>query len=669
MKKILQRLQPYRFPLLSLAILVLAFGLQTPWLGFYWDDWALAWFSHQFGAQYFIGYEPFRPVSGWLYSLSFSLLHESTFAWQLYALLWRWACVLAFWWLLRLLWRRAGRLPELAALIFALYPGFSQQPIAVTYSLYWMYYTFFLVSLGLMVLAVRSKEYRLWLTLGAMTLSLLTMFSTEYFYGLELLRPLLIWIVIGGQELATRRRIRQSLRAWAPYLPIVIIVFAWRYALANAPGNLYSTSLLTEFLARPLATLIALAGTVLGDFFEAGLAAWARLGDAITQLSFSSKVTWIYVAVVLAAAWLAAAILLRREDAKFEKWREKVGLGASALLVGGLSFWVAELPLRLTFAWDRFTLPMLFGVAILLGTAIEILRVQSRAKIIFLCVLLGLAAGYHFFNANAYREEWESQRNFFKQLIWRAPGIEANTALLSVEPPLEHYTDNSLTAPLIWIYNRDAVANTIPYYMAYLDLRADAELLGGGSGTIDKVYRSVHFAGNSADVLVFYYAPPACLRILDPELDPLFPKLPEILAQQAPRSNLARIGAQPDRAVAEFPFWSSAPDNSWCYYFEKADLARQLGDWEQVAKLGDIAFSLDDAPNHPAERTPFIEGYAHVGNWKRATVLTQDALEINPLMQPMLCKLWERITVQTSESAEREVTLAQIHSLLACSNG
>lgn len=665
MKNLIRRLQPYRFPLSGLAIIALAFGLQTPWLGFYWDDWALAWFSHQFGAQYFIGYEPFRPVSGWLYALSFSVLHESTFAWQMYALVWRWVCVLAFWWLLHLLWRRAGRLPEIAALIFALYPGFSQQPIAVTYSLYWMYYTFFLVSLAAMVLAVRSKKHRLWLTLGAMLLSMLTMFSTEYFYGLELLRPVIIWIGLNEQKLAAHQRIKRALATWTPYAPLVIIAFAWRYALANEPNNMYATSLLTKFFVQPLATTTGLIGTMFRDFFEAGLAVWARLGAAWTQFESASKVTWVYMAVVVAAAVLAAAVLMRREDARFEKWREALGLGAAALLVGGLSFWVAELPLRLTFAWDRFTLPMMFGVAILLGTAIEILCVPSTAKLVFVCALLGLSAGYHFFNANLYREEWESQRNFFKQLVWRAPYIEPNTALLSEETPLEHYTDNSLTAPLNWIYHRGSLGDSISYYMAYLDLREDAELLGS-SGVIDKVYRNSRYVGNSADVVIFYYAPPACLRILDPELDVLFPRLPEILKQQTSRSNLPRVGERPDATDSSFPFWSAAPDSSWCYYFEKADLARQQGKWEQVASLGDKAFSLDDAPNHPAERTPFIEGYAHIGNWKRAIVLTQEALEINPLMRPMLCRLWERITAQTASTAERENALGQIWGELAC---
>ena len=145
------------------------------------------------------------------------------------------------------------------------------------------------------------------------------------------------------------------------------------------------------------------------------------------------------------------------------------------------------------------------------------------------------------------------------------------------------------------------------------------------------------------------------------------PGLPERLRTRRPCSNLGRISAEPSpQLMANFPYWEAAPDNKSCSYFEKAELARQLGDWEQVARLGDIAFSLDDAPNHPAERTPFIEGYAHTGDWERALQLTARSQEVNPGMQPMLCALWRRIGDQTQPSRERQSALGAVQNMLAC---
>ncbi|MCL5428211.1 MAG: hypothetical protein M1347_00200 [Chloroflexi bacterium] len=668
MKKFFQRLRPYRFPVIVLAISILSFGLLIAWLGFYWDDWPLAWFSHQFGPQFFIGYAPYRAASGWLYFFSFSILGESPFAWQLYALAWRFVCVLTFWWLVRLLWPKSNPLPEVAALIFALYPGFSQQPIAVTYSLYWMYYTFFLASLCLMVLSLRGSKHKLYFLVPALLLSTLTMLSTEYFYGVELARGVLIWIYLGRQEKPARRLAVPALKEWAPYLLLAFVVFVWRYSLVSQPGSLYTTPLIGKLFAQPPTAIAALIATILGDYWEAVFAAWARVAPIWDQLVFGSIATWVYFGVVGSVTILSLLALWPRAERAEGRWRrETLMIGGATLALGGLSFWLAELPLRLAFAWDRFTLPMMVGTSLLLATAVEILRERFRATVIFVCLVLGLSAGYHFLNANNYREEWEAQENFFKQLVWRAPSIIPNTALISMENSLEHYTDNSLTAPLIWIYNQEATSDSIPYYIGYLDLRTDEEFLGGGSGTIRKTYRHGYFVGRSEDVLFFYYSPPACLRILDPELDRFLPGLPKSLTEQAQRSNLTRITRQADQdTLADFPFWSFASNESWCYYFETADLARQFGDWEQVAALGDLALALDDAPNHPAERTPFIEGYAHTGNWDRAIELSRKAMEINPMMQAMLCTLWQRIADNTPASEDRGTALLQIEDRWAC---
>ena len=120
------------------------------------------------------------------------------------------------------------------------------------------------------------------------------------------------------------------------------------------------------------------------------------------------------------------------------------------------------------------------------------------------------------------------------------------------------------------------------------------------------------------------------------------------------------------------------PAHGWCYYFEQADLARQLGDWEEVVKLGNQAFKLDDHPNNPLERFVFIEGYAHVGEWERAVKLSRESYKVSKsYVGPLLCRLWERIETETSEAVPRvpggttdgegrDAALSEVESMLAC---
>jgi hypothetical protein len=283
-----------------------------------------------------------------------------------------------------------------------------------------------------------------------------------------------------------------------------------------------------------------------------------------------------------------------------------------------------------------------------------------KAKILLIAAILGLSVGYHFYNGNLYREEWKRQQSFFDQLSWRIPGLQPATALLTVELPMEHYTDNSLTAPLNWMYATGSTRPELPYYLAYLDLRTDPELLGIGDETIRKTYRDSVFVGNSQDVVLVYYDPPGCLRVLDPSIDQNYPQLPELLADQLYRSNLDRIVTEGNSNA--LPYWTSSGTKSWCYYYETADLARQVKDWWRVVDLGDLVFALDDAPNHSAEYVVFILGYAITGDVDEAVRLTEEALRINPRMEAMLCDAWAQIKQETASVSEN----ARIKALLVC---
>ncbi|MCL5429249.1 MAG: hypothetical protein M1347_05540 [Chloroflexi bacterium] len=668
MNKFLDRLGLYRFPLFALVLCILAYGLLIPWLGFYWDDVPLAWFSRQLSPQSFIGYEPYRPASGWLYFFSFLLLRESPLAWQIYGLVWRWLSAVAFWWLLRLLWPRAGRGLEVIALLFALYPGFSQQPISLTYSLYFLYYTLFLISLGLMLVALQAQGRRaLLLTAAAVVASLAVMFSTEYFYGLELLRPLLIWMAVRQRGTPSHRRLGQILQVWMPYLLAAAVAFVQRYLQSLQMA--YEATLVTRLFLQPLETLQALVITMLGDFFEAGLAAWGQIISVMSGLVAGSRVAIVYVALLIGTLLLVMAFWWRGDKSELKRkdtWpREAIGLGTLALMLSGLSFWIADLPMRLSFPWDRFTLPMMFGVALILGGTIHLFKVPHWPKTILLSLLLALSVGYHFLNANVYRLEWENLQNFTRQLQWRVPALEPQTALLTVQlRSLPHYSDNSLTAPINWIYNRQDDFSILPYYFGYIDLRAGEGLNTGGDLPIDKEYRYWQFQGNGSDVLMLHYEPPACLHILNPLTDAHFPRLPAMLAEQFDRSNLQRI--TPEKSTTSPHLFPADPEESWCYYFEMADLSRQLGDWEQIAVLGDQASALTDLAA-PTELMPFIEGYAHVGEWKKALDLSQEAFGISPNVGAMLCDLWARVDASSELSQMHEDAIVQADQLFRCS--
>jgi hypothetical protein len=124
----------------------------------------------------------------------------------------------------------------------------------------------------------------------------------------------------------------------------------------------------------------------------------------------------------------------------------------------------------------------------------------------------------------------------------------------------------------------------------------------------------------------------------------------------------------PEKTASLPNVYGSEPPRGWCYYFEKADLARQQKDWEEVVRIGEIAFALDDHPNDPVERFVFIEGYAHTSDWARAQELSVESFRVSKdYVGPMLCSLWSRIGRETATSAEQSVAVEAMRSKFVCS--
>lgn len=661
-------------PLVLLLLCLAAYGPLSPWLGLYWDDWPKALFAETIGPNAFSRIEAHRPLNGLWYVFFLSILGTSPFGWQLLGLLWRWASALSFWWFLKKLW--PGKKDELAwaAMLFALYPGFLQTNLGMTYYVHFLAYALFFLSMGTTLRAMQTEEKSRWLHALALLLSLFSMLVTDYYYGLELIRPIAIYLALRSLQDEPRQRVLQTLRVWLPYLLVVMGVFAWRSGVDAAES--YELTLLEKLGTEGPQELMGQLSIILGDIAEGGISAWTQTLKALTQFELASRVSAF---ILLWSVMWAAAIFIflkLRPAGKFEgeetarEWRwEILTLGAAALVLANIPAWVSGLAISLHFPANRLTLPMAAGAALLITAAIVfLLRRRRTLQIAAVALAAGLAISLHLQTADSLRLDGETQNAFWQQFSWRVPELRPGTSVLSEELPLAYFSDDSLTGALNLIYPREAPKDDLNAALLYLDLRLGSKIPAlEPDKDITWRYRLLEFHGSTSQALVIYYNPPACLRVLDPVVDANFPLLPPLTRSALALSRLEQI--VPNAGIrANLPehLFSTGNESSWCYYFEKADLARQFEDWEQVAALGDAAFNLDDSPNHASERVPFIEGYAHLGRWERALELTREAMEINPLMQAMLCDTWERISGTSKNSDEKLGALEAIEEELAC---
>ena len=115
------------------ALGALIYGVFVRTVGFYWDDWPVVWVYNALGSQgvtrYFTGN---RPFSGWMYARLFPFLGISPVGWQAANVGARCLASIVLYLLFCELWPRRKDAAWIVAALVLLYPGFTQQAVALT---------------------------------------------------------------------------------------------------------------------------------------------------------------------------------------------------------------------------------------------------------------------------------------------------------------------------------------------------------------------------------------------------------------------------------------------------------------------------------------------------------------------------------------------------------
>ncbi len=659
-------------PLLLLVLGSLTYGLLLPRLGFYWDDWPWIYTYHRSGLAGLLQIDRLhRPLAGEILWLGGLLSRESPLRWQVLNLIYRWLSALGLWWALTALWPRQPERVLSASLLFLVYPGFRQQFVAINSSRHILPLGLFFVSLGCMVYSVRGAKRRTLWAVASLLSGLVVMLSSDYYLGLELVRPAVIWLVQGGQRRSGIHRFNAAWRAYMPYLLLLGGALIWRYTVSTRVN--YPVTLTEELARQPLTGSLEALQRVGSDAYSATLLAWARVFDFPTRAEIGLRHLALYTALALGGAAMAFGCLarLRSVGQMPMLWKQEIGLGAWALLVCGLPFLATGLKVGLDFPADRAMLPFAFGASLLLLGMLRFLVQSWQPRIALISLAVGLAMGSHLLTAISYQRDWQAQRELFAQLVWRIPALSPGTAILyTYTPALKEFrsTDNSLTAPLNWAYDPLGGGEEIRYRFYDLRLRNESTLGKLEAGKpIHDLYGELVFHGSTDALLAIVYEPPGCLRLLHPRYDRFDPQLPGSTSAALPLANLEMVQTAAAEPASLPGVFGAEPAHGWCYAYQQADLRRQAEDWVGVVAIGEAAFSQsNDLPREAAEYVPFIQGYAHLARWETAEALTGAALGVNPLATTMFCSIWETLQDETPDAPEKSAAAARIKAKLDC---
>ncbi len=668
-------------PLVLLGLLIVTFGLLINQLGFYQDDWHHIYFGHSLGLSRM--WDMFlydgRPLAAVLYIAGFSILGFTPLHWHISSLIIRYLTILFTWLYLKETWPQHKRQVTWVALLFVIYPLFKLQPLSVAYTVHWSGYLLFSISMWAMVLSIRkTRWYWGYLCLALLTTGLHLAFI-EYYSGVELIRPLIIWLLISGDGQNLYPRLKKTLKLWAPYLLVLIAFIIYRIYLIPSPEAGYERNIPTvlfDLFKTPLTTSIKLIQDILQDTLFILVTVWGNVFTPdlfkITQ-SAHIKILIITILVSLSLFYYLRHLKFNKSEAsKVETpwYRSALVIGLAITVSGPIPAWITnqsvsqDNPL-----WSgRLGMASMVGASVVVVSLLEILVKNKNYRSLILIALIVFTTSWHLMYTNEYRWSWTKQTRFFQQLYWRAPYIEEHTTILSDEEIFPYMGEYPTSFALGNLYPKQDRSLELNYWFYSILRRFNYQIEDLVSGLpFEYAINFGRFQGNSLDSLVIYYLPEdnQCLWVLRPE-DTTIRILPPVLQKAAVLSNLSRIeiDAPGSHGIPSDIFGEQKSD--WCYFFQKASLARQYKDWNQVTDLWNSAQKQDLRPPNGVEYLPFIEGFAYWGDWEVAQTLTVQANRLTKGMKHTLCPTWDQITSNTPASPQRDEIIREVQEKIGC---
>lgn len=645
LKKISEK--PWFYPLALLIMAFVTYNYVLTSLGYYWSDWEVVMFNElnpslQFG--YFTEDRPFP----WTYQLIHFLIGSRPIGWHIVTVLIRWAGALFFVYALIQFWPRYKKQIFWLGALLIVFPGFLQQTQSAAKARHIMTLTLFALSLYLMVLAVkRPKWARLFYPLS-WAATFLHLFTTEYFSGVELLRPVLIWLLlVTDGDRRDLRLLRKTAVIYLPYLLVAAFFFWGRFVYfpdafqtSSRLGNISST--VGGFEGSFVDAFLGFFNRVFLDLVYSTLQVWINAVLKLDGFTFQQRVAWFAFGLGALAAFAFSFFYDIKEDNALDRsWPLPVFLvGLLFFVMGALPVWAIGKDVS-SGGWnDRYALAPMLGASLMaVGLVLVFVRAAGQKWVLGFLLMFSIAT--QVWVVNEYRRDWKDQLDYYWQFYWRMPALQAGTAIYSFEAPSRYVPDDAdITWALNVLYHYQTEDGSLPYMFVTPEREGYFE----PNTEFTLRLRNLFFEGDTSKVVaILRQAEGSCLRVLDPIYmhDPLLHDGHDRLIRI---SDPSRIIPDPDPVPPDANIFGPEPAHTWCYFFQKADLARQTEDWDKILDLYTQALRMGYGPKYGAEYIPFIEAYARTGDWQKAYDLTVAADALTSQHKRLLCVNWVRLS-------------------------
>jgi hypothetical protein len=590
--------------------------------GYYDDDWFAMYAAKIAGPQIFRDFYVLdsRPGRALVTIPLYMLFHGVPFYYALSAYFFRVVGALTLLWLLRLLWPGNRKETFLAALLFLIYPGFLSMPTPIDFQTHLVGVWMAFLSLGLSLLSIsaasRTKWFLLWA--GAVVTGLFYLAQMEYYIGFEIIRVLLFLLIFLRRGRGWRQDVAAALKAWLPFAIIPVLFLTWRLFFFTSERKVTDAGLqLGKFSETPIHTSLAWLISLLQDIVNVSLLAWSvPLSQLAFNLDVYNSVVALGLAVLVLLLFLYFFPILNQGDDQdkapgYDFGKEALWLGLAWVICGLLPVVLGNRQVVFP-EFSRYGFVSAGGAAIFVVALIGLLPGLTFQRVV-IGLLLVSATLTHYANTARFAEQMADIRSFWWQVSWRVPQFDRGTTIVAHYPLAGIREPSFVWGPADQIYypNRTKPG---PITTGISAIRLDKEtvlrILSKDKQYMDPYYEVTAYPNPRHITVITRPTLNSCVQIIDgtkPEYsryeDPTF-----LLA--GPYSETEKILTDEPPADVPESLFGPEPEHDWCFLYEKAALARQRGDWQEVLRLADQAASKNLKPRDLIEWMPFLQAYA-----------------------------------------------------------
>lgn len=632
------RFEPFLAAFGILLLGCLAYLLLAGQLGYYRDDWYMIWAMKTGGTgRLFEMFKMDRPFMGLVSGISYKVVGDSIFAWQVYSLFLRVLSGWGFLWLMRILWPEKRLATFSMAALFIVYPGFFHQTNAITFSNHFISYGLSIFSVVFTLLAVRQKRwlYKIVFYLLSMGTAISYMLIYEYMIGIEAVRLLAV-MYLQYQSGVTRfwRNAWASIKQWLPSALPLGAFLIWRLFIFTSTRPATDVSRLKGlYQSDPLGMGLGIIVDAARDFVETVYLAWfVPFYQSVSQMEpvflLFGLLAGLAGAGVVGYFWFMSKTPEHEkpEQRETKRWIKEINvIGILWCLFAILPVVLAQRQVLFQDMLDRYTLHVTAGVAILLVGNIYWLVSQQRTRYAALAVFVGLGLTANFGNSLAFSQAWENQRQAWWQLSWRAPDLSDGTALILMLPESYRLSEGyEIWAPANLIYQRE------PDTLFVMGDVLNKETLSriDRQDNIQRRMRTIIVTADFKNSLVMSLNSRGCLHVYDRDWRGFAEEEDPMVRMISSQSNIDLIHEEAEGKTLSTQIFGAEPMHEWCYYYQKGELAAQQGNWQEVVRLGNEALDEGLSPDqgYEFEWLSFYEGYLRLNFQDKAD---QAALQIS----------------------------------------